>query len=221
MTEIEKIAYAKTFIDKLANGINPLDDTILPEDDVVNNIHLSRCLFYVSDILRQVYENGGVKKNNLKPKSSPKIPFSLTSEQIEKIEYTDEWLSATRLAKKIYLAAENSEMAKFSYKQINQWLLNIGMLEWNVLDNGKMRRIPTAEGEAVGISMQYRRTGYGKMYAVVLYSKEAQRFIVDNIEAVLSVPQSESIYDLPMQDDPDDYEENPLTEEEIENCSED
>lgn len=27
MTEIEKIAYAKSFIDKLANGINPLDDT--------------------------------------------------------------------------------------------------------------------------------------------------------------------------------------------------
>lgn len=26
MTESEKIAYAKSFIDKLANGINPIDD---------------------------------------------------------------------------------------------------------------------------------------------------------------------------------------------------
>lgn len=30
MTEIEKIEYAKSFIDKLANSINPLDDSPIP-----------------------------------------------------------------------------------------------------------------------------------------------------------------------------------------------
>ena len=53
MTEIEKIEYAKSFIDKLANGINPLDDTPIPEDDIVNNVRLSRCFFYVSTILQK------------------------------------------------------------------------------------------------------------------------------------------------------------------------
>ncbi|MGN0610850.1 MAG: hypothetical protein ACI4JI_03610 [Ruminiclostridium sp.] len=38
MTEIEKIRYAKSFIDKLANGINPLDDCAVAENDIVNNI---------------------------------------------------------------------------------------------------------------------------------------------------------------------------------------
>ena len=38
MTELEKIAYAKSFIDKLANGINPLDGTPIPDDDVANNV---------------------------------------------------------------------------------------------------------------------------------------------------------------------------------------
>jgi hypothetical protein len=60
MTELEKIAYAKSFIDKLANGVNPIDDTVIPDGDVVNNVRLSRCFFYVSDILRQVIANGGV-----------------------------------------------------------------------------------------------------------------------------------------------------------------
>ena len=55
MTELEKIAYAKSFIDKLANGINPLDGTPIPEGDITNNVRLSRCFFYVSDILGQVY----------------------------------------------------------------------------------------------------------------------------------------------------------------------
>lgn len=71
MTELEKIAYARSFIDKLANGINPLDDTPVPESDIVNNIRLSRCFFYVSDILRQVIENGGTvpKKKRSQKKS--------------------------------------------------------------------------------------------------------------------------------------------------------
>ena len=50
MTELEKIEYAKSFIDKLANGINPLDDTPIPDDDIANNVRLSRCFFYVSSM---------------------------------------------------------------------------------------------------------------------------------------------------------------------------
>ena len=54
MTELEKMQRAKMYIDKLANGINPIDDAAAPENDVINNVRLSRCFFYVSDILRQV-----------------------------------------------------------------------------------------------------------------------------------------------------------------------
>ena len=58
MTELEKIAYAKSFIDKLANGINPLDDKPIPEGDIANNVRLSRCFFYVSDILDKCMKTG-------------------------------------------------------------------------------------------------------------------------------------------------------------------
>ena len=108
MTELEKIAYAKSFIDKLANGINPLNDTPIPDDDIANNVRLSRCFFYVSDILRQVYENGGVTK----PKRTPKIPFSLSAEQRDKFEYSADPISVTEIAKRICAMAENESMEK-------------------------------------------------------------------------------------------------------------
>ena len=38
MTELEKIAYAKSFIDRLANGFNPLDNSPLAEGDIANNV---------------------------------------------------------------------------------------------------------------------------------------------------------------------------------------
>ncbi len=66
MTDLEIMQRAKMYMDKLANGINPLDDSTLSENDIVNNVRISRCLFYVSDVLRQVMENGGTaaKKNS-------------------------------------------------------------------------------------------------------------------------------------------------------------
>ena len=79
MTELEKIEYTKSFIDKLANGINPLDGTPVPEGDLLNNVRISRCMFYVSNILRQVIENGGIKPQ----KKYKKVPFEITPEQLE------------------------------------------------------------------------------------------------------------------------------------------
>ena len=47
MTELEKIERAKMYMDKLANGINPIDDSVVPDEDIVNNVRLSRCFFFV------------------------------------------------------------------------------------------------------------------------------------------------------------------------------
>ena len=179
MTELEKIAYAKSFIDKLANGINPLDDTPIPDDDIANNVRLSRCFFYVSDILRQVYANGGVTK----PKRASKIPFAVTLEQLEKFEYSAEPIPVSEIAKRIYAMADNENMEKVSYRQINQWLLNIGMLYLHDFGGKKPVKRPTEEGNQIGITVETRMGRYGE-YQVVLYNEEAQRFILDNIEAV-------------------------------------
>ena len=58
-TELDTIKHAKEYIDKLANGIDPFTDKPVPDDDIVNNVKLSRCFFYISGILDKVIENGG------------------------------------------------------------------------------------------------------------------------------------------------------------------
>lgn len=54
MIEIEKVKKAKLYIEKLANGLDPITDEPAALSDVVNQIQVSRCLFYVTEILRQV-----------------------------------------------------------------------------------------------------------------------------------------------------------------------
>ena len=59
MTELEKMQRAKMYIDKLANGIDPLTDNEMTDDRTLNNVRVSRCLFYVSEVLGKVIDNGG------------------------------------------------------------------------------------------------------------------------------------------------------------------
>ena len=68
MTELETLERAKMYMEKLANGINPIDGSVIPDEDIVNNVRLSRCFFYVADVLRQVIENGGVTPQKKIPK---------------------------------------------------------------------------------------------------------------------------------------------------------
>lgn len=182
MTEIEKIKYAKSFIDKLANGINPLDDTPVGENDIVNNVRLSRCFFYVSGILNDVIESKGTYVFTPKPKKSP---FTLTGEQRAALKEYDHPVSITDLSNYLNGLAEGTGVKKISTVAINDWLEESGLLEECILQNGKKRRLPTASGKEMGIFTEERDGQYGK-YILVLFKPECQRFIFDNIDSITS-----------------------------------
>ena len=97
MTELDKMKRAKMYIDKLANGINPLNDLTLPENEIINNIRISRCLFYVSDVLRQIIDNNGV----INKKTTQKVPFDLPIEKRSTFEYSDYGISVSEIARRI------------------------------------------------------------------------------------------------------------------------
>lgn len=180
MTELEKIAYARSFIDKLANGINPLDDTPIPEGDVVNNVRLSRCFYYVSDVLRQVYENGGVGK------VEKTIPFSITREQLSRFDYSPYHISASEISRKIADIVKNPLMKSFSVPKLNQWLIQKDLLRESADSFGKTRKLPTEQGKALGICSE-QKMGRDGEYIAVLFNVNAQRFIVNNIYEILNV----------------------------------
>ena len=41
MTELEILERAKMYVDKLANGVNPLNDDPVKDDDVINNVRIN------------------------------------------------------------------------------------------------------------------------------------------------------------------------------------
>ena len=153
MTELEKIAYAKSFIDKLANGINPLEDTPVPDDDLVNNVRLSRCFFYVSGILQKEMEREK-KKEHKKTGTKQRMPY-ITYDQLQKIEYSNVPLSITLFVSKINSLVWGDilqkKVKKLTYFKVIRGLENMKMVEYREWKNGTLKKFPTADGEAVGI----------------------------------------------------------------------
>lgn len=181
MTELEKIEYTKMFIDKLANGVNPIDNTEISGGDIVNNVRISRCLFYVSEILGEVIKNGGVSK---KSNSKKLLPFEIIPEQIERVPITDEYIGIKNFVTAINEQIDCEVYKKLKVTSVTEWLVDVEML-YNEIIGGKKRKKPTSNGKSIGITTQVHTGQYGE-YEMVLYGKEAQQFILDNIDAIVA-----------------------------------
>ena len=182
MTELEKIERAKMYMDKLANGIDPISDTLAPDGDIINQVRLSRCFFFVSDVLRQVLENGGIRPT-APAKKTPKRPFDLSAEERSRFAYSEQPIPASEIAKRANALATSEDMRKCTYSNITEWLAGLGMMEWVELPTGRRTRRPTQAGREMGISLENRESDRGP-YQVVVYDMKAQQFIIDNLDVV-------------------------------------
>lgn len=188
MTEIEKLLNAKDSMDKLSNGIDPISDEVLPKDTVLNNVELSRNFFYVSDILRQVIENGGaVAKRSYKKSYLP--PFMLPEELHKKIEITVAPAMIKQFTERINSLIDENSMQKLKVTALTGWLVKNGLLCEEVI-NEKKRKKPTEKGESLGIYSEAREGQYGN-YLAILYKEDAQRHIIKNLKQIIAVSNGE------------------------------
>lgn len=179
MTELETMQRAKMYLDKLAQGIDPITNQEVSEDSVLNHVRLARCFFYVSDVLGQVIANGGVVGGKQRMQ-----PFAVNSEQLSKVQISLEPVRVTQLADRIQAVVDNPNMKRLSTTVITNWLLEKGFLMKQTDLNGKSRRVPTQSGLMIGMSTQIRQGLHGE-YQAVFYNADAQQFVLDNLPAML------------------------------------
>ena len=193
MTEIETLKQAKMYMEKLANGINPIDESVIPDEDVVNNVRVSRCFFYVADVLQQVIDHGGItprKESKKEPKKEPKKeskkePFSLSVAQRNMFAYATSPIPITEVTKRINALSAKENMATLRYNVIQEWLMSLGMLEETLDGNGKKVKRPSAKGQDIGIVLD-ARMGINGPFFVVVYTLAAQHFIIDHLDGIIA-----------------------------------
>ena len=184
MTELEIMQHARGYLDKLAQGIDPLTGLEVPEGEIINNVRISRCLFYVSDVLRQVIENGGIQVKAVK--KAEKAPFTLSFEDRSRYSFGDWPATASVIAQQLNELVDLETMQKLKTTSITKFLLQSGLLFEEEGPSGSKNKRPTEDGRRLGISTT-QRMGQNGEYTAVVYNREAQQFILDNLDAIIAI----------------------------------
>ena len=182
MTELEIMQHAKSYIDKMATGIDPISGVAVPETDCINQVRISRCLFYVSDILRKVIENGGV----IAPVKKWKTQFSVSKEELSHFEYSDKPIPVSEITNRINKLVDPESTYKFKHRSITNYLILHGFMTENTDLYGKTSRVPTKEGIELGI-MREDRNGSKGPYQVTVFNIGAQEFIIEHLDEILDL----------------------------------
>ncbi len=179
MTELETMQRAKMYLDKLSQGTDPITDQPVPAGDCLQNSRLSRCFQYVSGILEKVIQNGGLIGAVEKP------AFTITPEKLAKVQLTGEPLRIADFVDRILRATNYEGMKELSPVKLTNWLLKKGFLTQEPTPDGNQRRVPTPEGESLGISAKMCDHN-GNEYLGIFYDQNAQQFLLDHIPSIIS-----------------------------------
>ena len=168
MTELEIMQRAKMYMDKLAQGIDPISGQEIPDDSVLNNVWLARCFFYVSGILDQVIANGGRVISGEKN-------FYITQEEISRLQLSQEALRITQLADRITDGVNDPARKRLKATTITNWLTEKGFLEKRVDEAGKSKRRQESSwacmfGRCRGRPGRFRRCTMGQTHSGLFWT---------------------------------------------------
>ena len=180
--KLEMMKRAKSYLEQMANGLDPISETELPDDTILNNVRISRCFFFVADVLREVIENGGEVKKAVKIGN---VPFSITEEQKAAVELSDEPLQISDFADRINAQVDMQMQGKLKVTAFGVWMVEKGFLQIEIRNDKKYKK-PTDAGSDAGIITEWREYG-DKSYYRVTYSREAQQFLLDNLDEIIAI----------------------------------
>lgn len=179
--DMTKIDTAISYIKRMAEGNHPVTNKPAEGDSVINNPNVIRCMYFIQSVLEEVKANDGVMGGKRKKGKLP-FPFKVLKEyRYEKDK------SISHIIKQIGSLIDNPEVKMISYKPITDWLKSSDYLNEHMdMVSGKKNTVPTEKGMRLGIYLEERTSLRGDCYQVVVYNKEAQEFLIKNLEAILN-----------------------------------
>ena len=174
--EQSKLDVAIKYVERIADGCNPVNNVPLENDDILNNPNIIRCMYFIKDVLEEVRRNGGMIGG--KVGKEPALPFPI--EILDSFTYVED-KSITHVLNQIYEPIADMNVKKVSVTKVTSALKEEGyLLDEPNTETGKTRKVPSEKGKQLGIYMVEREYN-GRMYESVTYNKNAQEYVVELI----------------------------------------
>lgn len=178
--DLTKLDIAIKYIDRIADGRNPVNNTPVNENDALNNPNIIRCMYFIKDVLETVRRNGGVIGG--RGKAAPAV---IPPEALDAFVYQED-KSITHLMKQIYEPVQDMNIKKISFMKVTTWLKEEGYLKEaekigsGSKQDGRAKNVPTEKGIELGLYL-WEREYEGRMYQTVMYDKQAQEYVVERM----------------------------------------
>lgn len=180
--DMQKLEVAMKYIERIADGRNPVNNKPAEEDSALNNPNVIRCMYFVKEVLAAVKENDGIIGGRVSKQPKSSFPF----ECLSGFKYEDD-TSIAHFMNRLKGLASNPNVRGIGTKPVTDWLKRQGYLV-DVQDKytGKHYSEVTELGKDFGLYMQERTSTYGQSYRIVMYSQKAQEFIAMHLEQIVN-----------------------------------
>lgn len=179
--DLTKLDTAILYIQRIAQGYNPVTNEEADGDSVLNNPNVIRCMYFVKDVLEEV-KRGDAKTGTTRSRTKKAaFPFEILNE----FHYQED-TSISYLLQQIHQPLEGMNVKKISPQTVTNWLKKAGYLtEEYIAEVKKVSTTPTEKGKELGIYTEVRMFST-HAYLAVIYNQNAQEFIVRHLEAIVN-----------------------------------
>ena len=178
VNEFEKCENAKTVLERIAKGIDPLTGELISEDSFLQDPRIIRCFYFVTEIMDNVV-NGTYSRGGNRPSD-----FIITPEQKSNVILTDGKLGVNEFSKCINACIDASVSKKITGVELNRKLKKLGILSQEGTEDGKTRTITNEKSREFGFEME-KRNFNGVEYEKVLINDTGKKYLLDNLEAIM------------------------------------
>lgn len=174
--DLEKLRKGKLVLQKMGQGINPVDGEPIQADSFLQDPRIIRCLFFAAEVL------GMVADGTLQEKDERRN-FAITDEEKARIHLPDGLIGINQFARCVNEVLSPSSK-RLTGQMLNNCLKELGVLAEVVDQDGKKRTTITANSAQYGISSE-QRIHNSTEYEAVLYDESGKLFLLNNLEQIL------------------------------------
>jgi len=184
--EKEKIVKAGEILNKIANGVNPVNGAPIDADCFLQDPRIIRCLFFVQQVLDKVVD-GSIKTGHKKS-----AQFIITAEEKSSVQFPPGNIGVNQFARSINSAIDLNRSRKITGAEINKQLKKMGILAEELLADGKKRTIVNDNSVKYGIVTE-KRSYNGVEYDMVCFNETGKKFLLDELEKILEYDTGEEV----------------------------
>jgi len=171
--DFEKLNDVIWLLNTMASGTDPLTGELAETDCFLRDAGIQSDIKYASEMLGQLLMKDAARKS--------KKEFFVTQEQMSKLSVYDEYMTLNDMCTQINSILAEEGTGKVVAAWINEWLIRQDIVEVR----GKYK-YPSEKGTELGIISDKRQSPNIGEYFVNMYNSQAQRFVYDNIDKILS-----------------------------------